>query len=362
MNKLVSIYEPFKAKNQKEYVLDCIDSNWISSRGAYIDKFESKLQDFLNVKHAITTCNGTVSLTLILYALGVGFGDEVIVPSLTYAATISSINILGAVAVLTDSDDNFQMDLNHLEKLVTKRTKAIMVPELYGDSPDLIFLLHFCDKYGIILIEDSAEVFGCSLNNKRLGSYGLASSFSFFGNKVITTGEGGCVCTNDDALAKKMRLLKSQSHIGNFVHDGPGFNFRMTNIQAAIGLAQLEEIDAVITKKKAIAQYYRDNLCADIKSIIPKADSSEWMPLFTLPYTINYTKFQSLLRANNVDTRPAFTPIHLMDGFNFSIRTSLFNSEKIYKAGFNLPSYPDLNEQTLEYVCQEVNKAVQSVG
>lgn len=357
----IPIYEPFKAKNQKQYVLDCIDSNWISSRGMYIDKFEKALQEYLGVKHAITVCNGSVSLMLILRSLEIGMGDYVLTPSLTYAATVSSINNVGAHALLVDSDENFQMTTN-IEEYFIPELKAVLLPQLYGSTPDINYFVELCNKKGVPLIEDSAEVFGCAYGDKKLGSFGLASSFSFFGNKTITTGEGGCVCTNDDALAEKMRLIKSQNHTAWFNHNGPGYNFRMTNIQAAIGLAQLEQIDEIIAKKKIIAEYYRSNLCEAITMPAPNenVNSSEWMPLFVLPETLSYLKFYEEMRNMGIDTRPAFKPVHLMGGFRVRVEGSIEVAEKIYSRGFNLPSYPDLTEQQLKYICDTVNKIVEN--
>lgn len=352
------IYIPFISKNQKSYVIDCLDTNWISSKGKYVELFEKKLAEFINVKEVITVCNGSVSLMLILKALNIGFGDEVIVPSLTYAACISSINLLGATAVLTDSDDNFQMDFSKLDRLISKKTKAVMIPELYGDAPDVLKLKTFCKNNNIHMIEDSAEAFGCSIDKNMIGSFGIASSFSFFGNKSITCGEGGAVATNDKSLADNMRLLKNQSCIGKFKHIGPGFNFRMTNIQAAIGLAQLEDFDIITNRKKEIAARYREFLSPKIKRIIPKINSTEWMPLFLLPRKLSYTKLQKELNKKGIDTRPAFIPIHLMGKFNLKIKHSLSNSEKIYKHGFNLPSYPNLTNTQLTYIINQVNLIV----
>lgn len=356
----IPIYEPFKAKNQKRYVLDCVNSNWISSKGSYIDKFEKALQDYLGVKHAITVCNGSVSLMLIMRAMDIGMGDYVITPSLTYAATVSSINNVGAHALLVDSDDSFQM-IEDIENAFNDHCKAVLIPQLYGSAPNMDYFLNLCKRKGVPLIEDSAEVFGCEYNGKKLGSLGAASSFSFFGNKTITTGEGGCVCTNDDSLAEKMRLIKNQSHIGGFDHNGPGYNFRMTNIQAAIGLAQLEQIDEIVTKKLAIAKYYRKHLTHKITIPFPNiaVKSTEWMPLFILPKGIPYLKFYEEMRNMGIDTRPAFKPVHLMKGFNAGVRGSVATAEAIYGRGFNLPSYPDLKKKQLKYICDTVNKIVE---
>lgn len=356
----IPIYEPYKAKNQKRYVLDCINSNWISSRGSYIDKFEHALQEYLGVKHAITVCNGSVSLMLILRSLGIGVGDYVLTPTLTYAATVSSINNVGAHALLVDSDESFQMT-TQIEKYFIPELKAVLLPQLYGSAPDMDYFVGLCKKNNVPLIEDSAEVFGCDYNGKKLGTLGTASSFSFFGNKTITTGEGGCVCTDDDALAEKMRLIKNQSHIAWFEHNGPGYNFRMTNIQAAIGLAQLEQVNEIVAKKKKIAEYYRKHLTYKITIPFPNiaVNSSEWMPLFMLPEGIPYLKFYEEMRKMGIDTRPAFKPIHLMSGFSARLESPADVAEKIYGRGFNLPSFPDLKKKQLKYICDAVNKFIE---
>ncbi|RKZ95512.1 MAG: hypothetical protein DRQ40_03485 [Gammaproteobacteria bacterium] len=357
----IPIYEPFVAKNQKKYVLDCLNSNWISSRGKYVDQFEEVLQKYLGVRHVLTVSNGSVSLMLILKALGIGPGDEVITQSLTYAATVSSIENVGAIPVLVDSDGRFQMNLSKVKKALSKKTKAVMVAQLYGDSPSLVWLKDFCTVNKIHLIEDSAECFGSKFLGKSIGSHGIASSFSFFGNKIVTTGEGGCVCTDDDDLAYRMRLLKSQSHIGGFKHDGPGYNFRMTNIQAAIGVAQMEHVSEIIEKKKKLAKFYREHLDRNIGRIVPQIDSSEWMPLFTLPRTKDYLKFHIRTKEEGIDIRPCFSPVHQMNGFNFRQGTSFEVCEKIHSKGFNLPSGPNLTKKDLKYIVDTVNEIIKEV-
>lgn len=373
--EFIPVYIPYQAYNQRSYVLDCLDTNWISGKGKYIELFEEELANYLGVSSVIAVSNGTVSLMLIYAALGIGVGSEVITPSLTYCATVSQLNWLGAKAVLVDSDDNYQMDLSTIDKLLAENSKieAIVVPQLYGDSPDMIELQALAKKHEVHLIEDSAECFGCAHNlNQMIGSFGVASSFSFFSNKTVCTGEGGAVATDDENLARSLRLLRSQAHIGNFKHDGPGFNFRMTNIQAAIGLAQLEDLQTILEKKAYLASYYRKNLSPQVGKILPKIyDSAEWMPLFTLPETIDYSRFMYEMRSRSIETRPCFTPIHIMaqessgnlwKGFDYDIPGEISNCEKIYKRGFNLPSYPDLTEEQLKYIVDCTNEVVELVG
>lgn len=356
----IQVYQPYKAKNQKKYVLKCLEDNMLTFRGEFVHALEQKLQDILKVKHVITTFNGTVSLYLILYCLDIKPGDEVITSSLTYAATVSQPNLLGATVVLVDSDNQLQMNIELVEKSITSKTKAIIIPELYSDAPNLKDLVAICKRRKIYLVEDSAEAFYCRQGSKYIGSFGIASSFSFFANKVITGGEAGIVCTDDDNLAEKMRLFKNQSHIGSFQHLGPGTNFRMTNLQAAIALAQLEELPKILNKKQEIATFYRENLPREVKRILPRLTySSEWMPVFELPNTITYENFSSLLLSKGIETRPVFTPVHLMQGWhNIKRYTSLQNSEKIYKNKFNLPSYPTLTKNQLKYIVECVKWAI----
>jgi perosamine synthetase len=362
LDKFIPIYQPRIAKNQKKYVLECETTNWISSRGKYVDQFEETLAEYLGVKHVVSCSNGSVSLMLILKALGIGPGDEVITQSLTYAATVSSILNVGATPVLVDSNEAFQLDIPKMmleeSSIVTGHTKAVIVAQLYGDAPDSARLLEFCNKHGLVLIEDSAECFGCSVGGVKVGAHGHASSFSFYGNKIITCGEGGCVATDSDVLAEELRLLRGQAHVGDFWHRGPGYNFRLTNPQAARGLAQLEEVDDVIKRKKRIAELYRNNLPKQIDSVVPFIDSSEWMPLFLLPEGVDYLTVKGKLRVLNVDTRPCFPPVHLMEEFSVKTPVSLSVAERIYKRGFNLPCYPDLTDEQILQICKCVSEVI----
>jgi perosamine synthetase len=293
---------------------------------------------------------------LALAILDLPIGTEVLAPSLTYAATVSQALWLGHKLVLFDSDEDFQPSFDSFVDAVTKETKVLILPELYGSSPDITKFVNFCKSNGIYLIEDSAEVFGSSWNQKKLGTFGDIGSFSLFGNKTITTGEGGIVVTNSDELAEKANLLKSQAHVGGFRHSGPGFNFRMTNIQAAIGLAQMEQLSEIIVKKKRIASLYRE-LITSFESIAPRleVDSTEWMPLFRIGSDTSYEMLHHLLSHDGVDSRPAFTPIHLMPGFEYEHRVSLSTAERIWSKGFNLPCYPDLTDEQIHHVITSVN-------
>lgn len=351
---MIPVYKPFLSKNQKKYVQDCLDSNWISSRGKYVELFEQKLCEYLRVKHAVAVCNGTVSLHLLLAAADIGKEDEILVPHTTYIAPISAIYWSGASPVLLPVDNNYRCILD--EKCITKNTKAILLPQLYGDTTNIDEVLDFCKKFNILLLEDSAEVFGCSYKNQKLGTFGSFGSFSFFSNKVITGGELGAVVTNDDNQAKKLRDLRNHNHSGYFIHKGPGFNFRATNIHCAIGLAQLEEVDSIISRKKEIADFYRKKLL--YQAIVPEnCDSSEWMPLFVLPKNTTFKEFDAFMKEKGIEIRPSFNSVKVPEMWNYfkNFCKDPLNISHIPEKGFNLPSHPGLSQEELEFITKTAN-------
>ena len=364
MFNFIPIYVPYVAKNQEEYVMNCVRDNWISSRGDYLDKFEQALAQYMGVNFVSTVTSGSTALMLMLKALGIGTGDEVITQNVSYIATVNAIIMVGAKPVIVDCNTkDLQINCSRVEGAITERTKAILVAGLYGNFPNLYTLQKIADNANIHFLEDSAECFGCTLDNKYVGSFGKAACFSFFGNKTITCGEGGCITTNDGDLYRQISLLRCHSHIGGYIHTQPGYNFMMTNIQAAIGLAQLEEIEFIINRKKQIADYYRANLDSNyIKSVVPEINSSEWLQLFFLPETISYLKFSNLMQRDKIDTRPAFTPVSKLKGFDVEYKGTLNASESQYSRGFNLPNYPSLTDGEVEYIVETVNKNVKTIS
>jgi len=259
----IPVSQPALIGREKEYVLDCLESNWISSNGKYIGLFEEKFADYLGVKHAIACCNGTAALHVALLALGIGSGDEVIVPTFTYVATANAVVYTGATPVLADCEaDTWNIDPAGLEALITPKTRAIIPVPLYGHPCDMDPIMELAKKHGLHVIEDAAEALGARYKGRLCGSMVEISTFSFYGNKTITTGEGGMIVTDNDELADRIRLLKGQGMDPNRRYWFPivGHNYRMTNIQAAIGLAQLENIDLFLGKRGQIAGWYRDAL------------------------------------------------------------------------------------------------------
>ncbi len=287
-------------------------------------------------------------------------GKTVVTSTMTYAATVAQLLLVGADVLLVDCDENFQIDLEDLEEVCNNETvHAVVVADLYGDSTNFTELQRLALIHGFSVVEDAAEAFGCVDKKVAVGTRGRAGSFSFFANKVITCGEGGVVVTNDNRLAEQMASFRNQCVGRGYNHDGVGTNFRMTNMQAAIGLAQLEEVEDIINTKRAIANRYREELKDDICSVYPRIDdSSEWMPVFALPQGVDRTMFQQKCAEGSVDTRPAFTPIHMMDAFKDAITFgSVKLSEELSASHFLLPSFPDLTADEQAHVIAVVNGA-----
>ena len=257
------VYQPSLSGNEKKYVMECLDSTWISSKGKFINQFEENFSEYLGIKYSASVSNGTVALHAALLALGIGKGDEVIVPTFTYIASVNSISYAGAAPVFVDSkEDTWQMDPEDVKNKITAKTKAVMAVHLYGDTCEMDELVNICKEFNLYLIEDTAEAFGSKYNGKFAGTFGDISTFSFFGNKTITTGEGGMVSTNSKELYDLVLRLKGQGLAAGreYYHDVVGYNYRMTNICAAIGCAQLENATGIITKKRKIADWYNNQL------------------------------------------------------------------------------------------------------
>lgn len=358
----IPLYRPWLGGREKEYVMDCIDTTWISSKGKYIGLFESAFADYVGSPHAASVCNGTVALHLALLALGIGEGDEVIVPTFTYVASVNAITYTGAKPVFCDSLlDTWQMDPADVERKITNRTRAIMAVHLYGHPCDMERISKLAQKNNLYIIEDCAEALGSRYKGQHVGTFGDVASFSFFGNKTITTGEGGIVLTSDASIDQRVRKLKGQglSDAREYWHDVVGYNYRMTNICAAIGLAQVERVNDILERKLWIASLYADKLkTLPVTFHQPVGDvvHSYWIcSILTKGVDIRDATRKALANAG-VETRPLFPPIHLMPIYQG--KTGDFPiAEDISSCGFNLPSYPELTESDIDYIV-EVIKAV----
>lgn len=347
---MIPVNEPLLNGNEKKYLNECIDTGWISSEGPFITKFEEQLAAKVNRKYGITVCNGTAALEIAVQAIGLKKGDEVIVPTFTIISCISAIIKSGATPVLVDSDlQTWNMDVNQIEKKITDKTKAIMVVHIYGLPVDMYPVLNLAKKYNLKLIEDAAEMHGQTCNGTPCGSFGDISVFSFYPNKLITTGEGGMLLTNDESLAQKCKSLRNLCFQADkrFVHEELGWNMRMTNLQAALGVAQLERWDEFINIKRNNGNLY-NNLLSDTAGIILPPQKTDYAKSIYWVYGIvinkpewDAQKAMKYLSGKKIGTRPFFYPMHLQPALKklgLFLNESYPNAEKMYKYGFYLPS------------------------
>lgn len=357
---MIPVYQPYFSGREKEYVNQCLDSTWISSRGEFIGRFESGFADYVGSAGAASVCNGTVAIHLALAALGIGPGDEVIVPTLTYVASVNTILQAGARPVFVDSlEATWQVDPEDIRRKLTPRTRAVMVVHLYGHPCDMDPILRICAEHGLLLVEDCAEAFGTLYKGRHVGTFGDVGTFSFFGNKTITTGEGGMVVARDKAVLDRACHLKNQgvSPSREYWHDVLAYNYRMTNICAAIGLAQLEAADAILARKRAIAGWYRESLAGlPLQVHGESADTrhSYWMCSIALDSADDRQALRDFLKAEGVETRPVFFPAHTLP---HCATTEHFPvAESLAARGINLPSFPALTQEQVHHISASIRR------
>lgn len=353
----IPVYQPDLSGKEREYVLECLDSTWISSKGAFIQRFESGFAQYVGTPHAVSVCNGTVALHLALLGLGIGPGDEVIVPTLTYIASVNAIRYVGATPVFCDSlRDTWQMDPDDVERRVTERTRAILAVHLYGGSCDMHRLTEICRRHGLRLIEDCAEAIGTRFDHRHVGTFGDISTFSFFGNKTITSGEGGMVTCKEPTLDLLLRRLRGQGLASDreYWHDIIGYNYRMTNICAAIGLAQLERIESIRDGKVALANRYRTALAGapvTFQGATPEEDPSHWMVTVLTKTPGQRDRLRQALANAGIETRPIFHPAHTMPMYR-SNQPAFPIAGDVAARGINLPSWHGLSDHTIQEIAQ----------
>ncbi|NLF39255.1 DegT/DnrJ/EryC1/StrS family aminotransferase [bacterium] len=365
----IPVNAPLVPDEAKTYVLDCLGSGWISSAGKYLAQFEQEFAAYVNQKHAIAVCNGTVSLHLILAALGIGPGDEVIVPAQTIISCLDAVLYTGATPVIVDVEpDIYTLDPAHLEKALSPRTKAIMPVHIFGHSADMDPINAFAGAHGLFVVEDAAEAHGARYKKRICGSLGTAASFSFYANKLITTGEGGMVVTNDDALAARMRSMKDLCHLPGqrFHHAEVGFNYRMTNMQAALGCAQLLHAEEFLKRKQRMGRRYTEGL-AGLRGIVTPvvrdwAVSSYWMYGIRVTPEAGMTRdeFRRRLLERGVDTRDFFWSLSEQPllATHPSRTLPCPVSERLAREGCYLPSGLALTGEEIERVMDAVRAVI----
>jgi perosamine synthetase len=357
-DKLIPVYQPCLTGKEKEYVNQCLDSTWISSKGEFIALFERGFADYVGAQHATSVCNGTVAIHLALESLGIGPGDEVIVPTLTYVASANTIVHAGATPVFVDSlTEGWQIDPDDVRRKITPRTKALIVVHLYGMACNMDAICKICQEHGLLLIEDCAEAIGTLYKGRHVGTFGDAATFSFFGNKTITTGEGGMVITKEKGVLDKAYHLKTQgvSPTREYWHDVVGYNYRMTNICAAIGLAQLEKVGEIVEKKRLIAKWYEAELSGlplQTHKELPETRHSYWMCSALLDDPQQRQPLRDYLKANEIETRPFFPTVHTMSHYQSGAVFPI--AESLSARGISLPSYPGLTEMDIKHISSKI--------
>tara|TARA_B100001059_G_scaffold232749_1_gene271244 strand:- start:3802 stop:4917 length:1116 start_codon:yes stop_codon:yes gene_type:complete len=353
--------------NELDYVSEAVKSTWISSIGKFISQFESMFATYCSTKYAVSCSNGTTALHLAIESLNIGKGDEVIVPPLTFAATANAVLHSGAIPVFVDcSKDHWNIDPDKIVPAITSKTKAILAVHLHGHPCNMTSIMKIAKKYKLFVIEDCAESTGAIVDGKKVGSIGDIGCFSFFGNKIMTTGEGGMCTTNDPAINEKLRILRDHGmdKSKRYWHNVVGYNYRMTNLSAAIGVAQMEQLEEFHQKRKMLRFMYdkyinfNPNFLKPIKS--PQGTEVDWFYNLNLSpdSKIKRDKLINELSKVGIDTRPYFYPLHIMPPFKkYNKNKSPFScTESFSENGLYLPLYPSLLKKDVQFISDEINR------
>lgn len=373
-SELIPVNEPYIGEKEIEYVLEAVKSTFISSEGKFIREFEEKFSSFCGRRYGVAVNNGTNALVLAMRALELEEGSEVILPSFTIISCALAVIYNGLIPVFVDSEpETYNIDPEKIEEKITERTKAILMVHTYGHPCEVDKILEIAEKYNLYVIEDFAEAIGSEYKGRKCGSFGVISCTSFYANKLITTGEGGMCLTDDEKLAQKMRRLRNLAFIPEkrFLHYELGFNFRMTNVQAAIGLAQLENASERIEKKIKIARKYSETLKElEDKGILKLptqksyAKNTYWMYGIVMKNGVKADIIMKKLEERGVQTRPFFYPLHLQPAFK---KFSWFREEKLEVAeflsefGFYIPSGLTLNDEKIERICKAFYEVIDEI-
>jgi perosamine synthetase len=353
--------------NELLYLTQCVQSNWISSAGPFVKRFEEEFAQVMGCSHGVACSSGTAALHLVLAALGLGPGDEIIVPTFTMIATPNAVSYTGASPVLVDATlETWNIDVHHIEPRINARTRAIIVVHTYGHPADMDPILRLAREHKLWVIEDAAEAHGARYRDRPVGSLGDAACFSFYANKIITTGEGGMVTTNNKSLARQVSRLRDHafSDERHFWHQYRGFNYRMTNLQAAVGLAQTERLEQLVAQRRATARRY----CQLLRRIpgltmpreAPEVRNVFWMfGLLVRPeFGCSRDELREQLAVRGIETRTFFIPIHWQPIYFEQFRNQRYPvAEELCRQGLYLPSGPTLSDDDIRYVAATVNKA-----
>lgn len=367
MKTFFPVSQPSIGDRELAYVTDAVKSGWVSSIGKYIEQFETRFAQFCGSRYALAVSNGTTALHLALVSAGIGAGDEVIIPDLTFIATANAAAYTGAKVVPVDIDAlTLCIDPSAIERAITPRTRAIIPVHLYGHPAPMDEIMAIAEKGRITVLEDAAEAHGAEFNGRRVGSIGDCGIFSFYGNKVITSGEGGMLTTEDRDIYLKAKLLRdhAMSAERRYWHTEIGYNYRMTNLQAALGVAQMERIEEFLEKRRLLMQWYR-NFLAEVPGLRLNAERAGtknvyWMVCLEVAGLTEASRsdLMRMLRELGVDTRPYFYPVSDMPMYE-PADTPVAHA--VFPRGINLPSYTDLSEHDVREICDAVKSVVAQV-
>lgn len=369
MSDFIPVCTPLLGGNEIKYVTDAVSTGWISSSGSYVSKFEEAFSSYCGVKYGVAVCNGTVAIHLALAALGIGKGDEVIIPSFTMIATAFAVCYTGAIPVFVDADkDTWNIDVTKIEEKITSKTKAIIPVHIFGNPCDMTKICELAKKYELYIIEDAAEAHGAEYDGKKTGSFSDIASFSFFANKNLTTGEGGMVITDNEVYFKNCRYFKNMCFPVDaprvYSHEDIGFNYRMSNLHAAIGLAQVEKADEYRAMRIKNAQRYMKNL-SDCPGIIfqkdqPNGLNVHWMNTIVInPSEYGHSKDELInhLKDNGIDTRLLFVSMNhqkSLKDYGCDCSGNYPVTDWLTENGFYLPSASNLTEKEIDFICDVI--------
>jgi perosamine synthetase len=365
-NKRISVASPEIGREEEELLLRVLEEGWISGVSPYVREFEDIFSSWLGVKHSIATSSGTAALHLALLALGIGPRDEVIVPDLTFASPANMVLAVGAKPVFVDvTRDYWCIDPEKVRRSITSKTKAIIVVHLYGHPAKMDELMEIAEKHGLYIIEDCAEAHGAEFQGRKVCTFGHIGVFSFYANKVVTTGEGGMVVTNDDEIADRVRLIRDHGMRPRYWHIVLGFNYRMTGLQAALGIAQMKKIDRLIRRKREIAKIYVEELQTipgiELHPEMPWAKGVYWLYSILIDphrFGANRDHVMEYLARYGIETRRFFYPLHTMPLYKQYIdkNTGYWVSEYLSEYGLNLPSGPRISDEEVIYVAETIKR------
>ena len=366
--RVIPVSQPDFRGNEKKYILECLASSWISSRGDFVRRFEEAFaKEVSQTKYALTTSSGTTALHLALASLGIGRGDEVILPTFTMIATANTVTYLGAKPVLVDASfPSWNMDVTKIKEKISSKTKAIIAVHIYGSPVEMEKVWLLAKKYNLWIVEDAAVALGAEYRGKRVGGLGDVAAFSFYANKVITTGEGGMVTTNNSRIAKRIEILRNHAFDAqrHFWHKFLGYGYKMTSLQAAVGVAQTERFEEMVKKRRRNAELYTKHLSSVKGLILPKEQPGTknifWMysVLVDKDFALACDELRFYLAKRGVETRSFFIPIHLQPiYFNQFVSQKFPAAEELSQKGMYLPQGSKLTVKEIEFICQQIKKA-----